>query len=57
MDREPGQAAPPTWPAKVLQKIARYVFETENKESRLTVVKINIFFVLLFFVNNRYVLY
>jgi hypothetical protein len=31
--REPGQPAPPTWPAKILQKIARYVFETENKET------------------------
>lgn len=31
LKREPGQSAPPTWPAKILQKIARYVFETENK--------------------------
>ncbi len=35
--REPGQPAPPTWPAKILQKIARYVFETENKETSLLI--------------------
>ena len=26
------ELVPPSWPVKVLQKIAKYVFETENKE-------------------------
>ena len=29
--REPGQQQPPTWPASLLNSIAKYVFESENK--------------------------
>ncbi|XP_059476164.1 suppressor of fused homolog [Neocloeon triangulifer] len=28
--REPGETAPPTWPAALLQSLAKYVFQSEN---------------------------
>ncbi|XP_013390520.1 suppressor of fused homolog isoform X2 [Lingula anatina] len=30
LKREPGETAPPTWPAALLQALARYVFQSEN---------------------------
>ncbi|KAH3855824.1 suppressor of fused homolog [Dreissena polymorpha] len=31
LKREPGETNPPTWPATLMQALARYVFQTENK--------------------------
>lgn len=30
LKREPGETGPPTWPAELLQALARYVFQSEN---------------------------
>ncbi|XP_076830234.1 suppressor of fused homolog isoform X2 [Brachyhypopomus gauderio] len=30
LKREPGETAPPTWPAELMQGLARYVFQSEN---------------------------
>ncbi|EDO35289.1 predicted protein [Nematostella vectensis] len=30
LKKQPGESAPPTWPAELLQQLARYVFQTEN---------------------------
>nr|XP_002129739.1 suppressor of fused homolog [Ciona intestinalis] len=30
LKREPGESGPPTWPAELLQALARYVFQSEN---------------------------
>ncbi|CAM9202479.1 unnamed protein product, partial [Lampetra fluviatilis] len=31
LKREPGETAPPTWPAELMQGLARYVFQSENR--------------------------
>ena len=30
LKREEGETAPPTWPAALMQALARYVFQSEN---------------------------
>lgn len=30
LKKQPGEAAPPAWPAELLQQLARYVFQTGN---------------------------
>ncbi|XP_031573506.1 suppressor of fused homolog [Actinia tenebrosa] len=30
LKKQPGETAPPAWPAELLQQLARYVFQTEN---------------------------
>lgn len=31
LKREPGETAPPTWPAELMQGLARYVFQSGKK--------------------------
>lgn len=31
LKREPGETAPPTWPAAIMQALAKYVFQSENR--------------------------